>query len=149
LCSLLNGQFFKDLTVNKHHGRMSENDWVQLGVDMSKIKAPVSWGRYPRNIEKHIKSFKAEELSNFLVHYLLPLLFGRADCATFRALQHVVFFVSVATSYEIKMKEVEEAKEQLIGFTRWYYDTFYGGNPERLPACKYTIHGMLHLIEDI
>jgi hypothetical protein len=47
---------------------MSEKEWQQLGIDMAGIGAPVSWGRYPRDIAKYMKGFKAEELSNFLVH---------------------------------------------------------------------------------
>ena len=87
LCALLNGTFFKAGHLNNHPGRMSEKDWIQLGVDMAKIGAPASWGRYPRNIQKYIKGFKAEELSSFLIHYLLPLSFKRVNASTYHALQ--------------------------------------------------------------
>jgi hypothetical protein len=84
LCKLLNGEYFKDheCDVNDQAG-MSSKSWEELGVDMAKIEAPVSWGRYPRNIAKHIKGFKAEELQNFLIHYLLPLSFDRVPATTF------------------------------------------------------------------
>lgn len=34
-------------------------------------------------------------------------------------------------------------------FTEWYYETFYQGKEEQLPACKYIIHGLPHLAFDI
>ena len=149
LCALLNGTFFKAAHLNNHAGRMSEKDWRQLGVDMGNIGAPVSWGRYPRNIEKYIKGFKAEELSNFLLHYLLPLSFNRVNLATYRALQRLVLAISLATSFELKCLEIEEIERHLTLFVGWFYDTFYQRNYERLPVCKYTIHSLLHLIRDV
>jgi hypothetical protein len=149
LCALLSGKFFKENALNNHDGRMTEKEWVDLGVDMSEIEAPVSWGRYPRNIERYIKSFKAEELSNFLVHYLLPLSFNRVSRTTFRALQRFVLAISLATSYQVTMEEIDEIETNLNLFTKWYYDTFYQGHYDRLPACKYTIHAILHLVHDI
>jgi len=149
LCELVSGKYFKDAILNNHSGRMTEKDWVKLGIDMSNIEAPVSWGRYPRNIEKYIKGFKAEELSNFLIHYLLPLSFNRVSRSTFRAFQRLVFAISMAISYEINMEEIDEVETHLILFIKWFYDTFYQGKYERLPACKYTIHAMVHIFQDI
>ena len=108
LCALLSGKYFKTAELNDHGGRMTEKDWENLGIDMSRIRAPVSWGRYPRNIEKYIKGFKAEELSNFLIHYLLPLSFGRVNSITFRALQRLVFVISMAASYQATYSEIKE-----------------------------------------
>jgi hypothetical protein len=68
LCQLLSRSFFKLAPLNEHQGGMSEREWQQLGVDMTKIESPKDWGRYVRNIEKCIKGFKTEESSNFLVH---------------------------------------------------------------------------------
>ena len=149
LCALLNGTFFKAGHLNNHPGRMSEKYWVQLGVDMAKIGAPASWGRYPRNIQKYIKGFKAEELSSFLIHYLLPLSFKRVNASTYRALQRLVLSVSLSTSFQLTNDEIEEIELHLKLFMQWFYDTFYQQKYERLPACKYTMHALLHLIRDI
>jgi len=149
LCKLLNGSFFKSKELNRHSGRMSENDWKELGVDMARIEAPVSWGRYPRNIEKYMKSFKAEELFNFLVHYLLPLTFGRVLAKTYQALERLVLAVSLSVSYEITHDEITEIEQHLEAFVKWYYETFYDNNYERLPACKYTVHCILHIAQGI
>jgi hypothetical protein len=71
LCALVNSTYFSkkaQSSLNTHSGCMSEKDWRQLGDDMERIGSPASWGRYPRNIAKYIKGFKAEELQNFLIH---------------------------------------------------------------------------------
>jgi len=149
VCALINGSFFKSADLNNHDGRMTEKDWERLGVDMSNIRAPVSWGRYPRNIEKRIKGFKAEELSNFLVHYLLPLSFNRVPHPTYKALQSLVLAVSLATSYQVTYDEIMEIERHLALVAKWYYGTFYQGNCDRLPACKYTMHALLHLEHDV
>jgi len=69
--------------------------------------------RYPRNIEKNIKSFKAEELGSFLTRYLLPLVYGRVSEQTFRALQRLVFAVSKAVGVELDDEEIEEIEYQM------------------------------------
>lgn len=149
LCGLMNGKFFKSAALNEQSARMTENEWVDLGNDMANIRAPVSWGRDPRNIERYINSFKAEELSNFLGHYLLPLCVDRVDRPTYKALQSLVLAISIAISYDLYHHEIQEVEDHIIRFMKWYYDTFYQGKQERLPACKYTIHGLLHLADGL
>jgi len=149
LCRLLNGTYFKTTELNNHGGRITEKQWKDIGIDMAKIESPTSWGRYPHNIEKYIKSFKAEELSNFLIHYSLPLLFNRVNQATFKAWQSLVLALSISISYEIRYEEVELIQKHILIFLHWFYDTFYRSEYERLPACKYTIHALAHLIDGI
>ena len=149
LCTLLNGSYFKTAHLNQHDGSMSEAQWTQLGVDMANIGAPVSWGRYPRNIALYMKSFKAEELSNFLLHYLLPLSFRRVNATTYRALQRLVLAMSLATSFELGNDEIAEIEKHLTLFVEWFYDTYYQRNYDRLPACKYTVHSLLHVVQDV
>jgi hypothetical protein len=116
---------------------------------MATIEGPVSWGRYPQNIEKYIKGFKAEELNNFLIHYLLPLTAGRVDADTYKALQQLVLIISLSTSYEITERQIEEIELLLRQFLQWFYKTYYANEPSRLPVCKYTVHGLLHLLHDL
>jgi hypothetical protein len=149
LCALLNGTFFKEKDLNDHAARITKADWEALGRDMSKIEAPSSYGRDPRDIAKYIKGFKAEELSNFLIHYLLPLCFQRVSGSTYRALQHLVFAISLATSYQLQDTELDEIEHHIKQFTEWYYATFYQRQYARLPACKYTVHALLHLAREV
>jgi len=105
--------------------------------------------RYPRNIEKYIKGFKAEELGTFLIWYLLLLSFRRVNETTYRALQRLVFFVSKATATEITNDEIMEMDYQLQQILDWFYTTFYRNTAKNLPVCKYTVHGLTHLIKNI
>jgi hypothetical protein len=154
LCRLLSGTYFKERQAHLNvegigEIRMSTGEWRLLGVDMAKIGAPMSWGRYPRDISKYIKGFKSEELQNFLTHYLLPLVFNRVNESTYQALQRFVLAISLATSMELDSTEVEIIDKQLTVFIEWFYNTYYQRNYERLPVCKYIAHCLLHLKHDI
>ena len=149
LCDLFNGTYFKAGKVNEDTGLLSKAQWITLGEEMARIDAPESYGRPPRDIQFYSGQFKAEDWSNFIMHYLLPLFYGLVNDATYQALQRLVLAVSVATSYEISDNEIDELDLNLRLFSKWFYDTFYGRKYERLPACKYTIHCLCHLAGDI
>lgn len=149
LCRLLNGTFFKEAVLNEHEGGMSTKEWDQLGVNMSRIRSPKDWGRYPRNISRYMNRFKAEELSNFLMHWLLPLTFNRVNPSTYKALQRLVFAMSLATSPELRYSEINEIEKHLTLFLIWFYNIYYQQDPRRLPVCKYTVHALMHLVRDI
>ena len=149
LCRLINRSFFKEAALNEHDGGMSAKDWVQLGIDMSQIRSPKDWGRSPRNISLNLKSFKAEELSNFLIHWLLPLTFNRVTPSTYKALQSFVLAISLATSPELEYSEIDEIGKHLALFLKWFLNTYYQDNNRRLPVCKYTVHALMHLVRDV
>jgi len=149
LCDLFNGTYFKVGKVNEDTALLSDAQWITLGEEMARIDAPESNGRAPRDIHFYSGQFKAEDWSNFLIHYLLPLSYGLVNDATYQALQRLVLAVSVATSYKISYDEIDEVDRNLRLFSKWFYDMFYGRKYERLPACKYTIHCLCHLAEDI
>ena len=150
LCALFNGSYFKSGSpLNNHDMRIPTAQWETLGREMGEIEAPTSWGRDPRDIAKYIKSFKAEDLSNFLTHYMLPLFFERVPATVYRALQQLVLAMSLATGYEIESTELDIIERLLKSFTTWFYDTFYRGQYERLPVCKYTVHALLHLSREV
>jgi hypothetical protein len=150
LCAFLSGTYFKSANLNEPNPTgMAPGSWSELGTDMRNIDAPVSFGPNPRNIETDLYNLKAEELSNFLLLYLLPLSFNRVSAATYKALQSLVLAVSMAVSYEVTYAEIEEIEDHLTRFAKWYYDTLYRQDYERLPACKYTIHCVLHVARDL
>lgn len=149
LCDLIKGTYFKDMELNEHPARLTTAEWIEFGEEMAEIDAPTSYGRNPRDIQLNMGQFKAEDWSNFLIHYLLPLSINRVDDITYKALQRLVFAISLAISYEVSYQEMDEIEHNLWLFSKWYYDTFYGREYERLPACKYTIHCLLHLAADI
>jgi hypothetical protein len=89
--------------------------------------APVSWERDPRNIERSINLFKAEDLLNFRGHYLLLLCINKVDPAAYKALQSLVLAISIATSYKVTNTGIQEVEDHIVQFAKWYYDTFYQG----------------------
>jgi hypothetical protein len=149
LCRLLNRTFFKEAVLNEHEGGVSAKEWGQLGEDMSRIRSPKDWGRYPRDISQHVKGFKAEELSNFLMHWLLPLTFNRVNPGTYKALQRLVFAMSLATLPELRHSEIGEIEKHLTLFLIWFYNIYCQQDPRRLPVCKYTVHALMYLVRDI
>jgi Transposase family tnp2 len=149
LCALFNGTYFKNPILNKHPSSLSPNEWTSLGVDMSHIESPTSWGRPPRDISKYIASFKAEDFNNFLLYYLLPLIHRRVPPTTFTALRRWILFVTTATSIEIRYTEMDLIDSQLRLFMDWFHDTFYQRDHERLPICKYTEHCIMHILRDL
>jgi hypothetical protein len=77
LCAFLAGTYFKLANLNDPNPTgMAQGSWAELGIDMHNIDAPGSFGPNPRNIDTDLSSFKAEELSNFVLLYLLPLSFN-------------------------------------------------------------------------
>ena len=105
--------------------------------------------RYSRNIAVNLKSFKAEELSTFLVRYLLPLVYGQVNNKTYQALQRLVVSISKATGLELTHVEIDEIEYQMNEFLKWFYDTFYGGKTANLATCKYTVHALSHLAQNL
>jgi Transposase family tnp2 len=149
LCGLFNGTFFKDTSLNKHAASLSTSEWTTFGADMAKIEAPTSWGRPPRDISRYMGSFKAEDLYNFLMYYMRPLIHGLVSRDTFQALRRLVVLTTMATSIEIRYTDMDFIETQLTLFMKWFYDAFYQNDHERLPICKYTEHCLLHIVRDI
>jgi len=149
ICALLSGTYFKDPTLNgEMRGRMSSQQWDQFGMNLETAKVPTSWGRIPQHI-RYIKGYKAEDFSNLLTYYILPLSFNRVDNATYRALQRLVLVKILAESYQISDQDLAEIELNLNKFTKWFYDTYYGRKYDRLPVCKYTMHGLSHLVQSL
>jgi len=151
LMNLISGNYFGESSrhLNQKTALMSAKEWEALGVDMAKIRAPMTLGRKPENIQKYIKSFKAAELDVFLIYYLLPLIRGRVKEDEYIALTRLVFAVHLATDYEVLRTDVSEIQTHLGKFIHWFYKKFYRGDSELLPVCKYTIHGLIHLARNV
>jgi hypothetical protein len=84
-----------------------------------------------------------------LIRYLLPLTYQRVNDATFRALQRLVFVISKAVGIDITYADITEIESQMKLFLDWFYLTFYGKKIERLSACKYTVHALCHMAQNL
>jgi hypothetical protein len=148
ICALLSGTFFKDHNLNAHMGKMSLGQWDAFGMDLRTAKVPTSWGRILQHV-KYINSYKVEDFSNLLTYYLLPLAFNPVDQTTYRALQSLVFVKILAESYEISEQDLADIEFNLNKFIKWFYETYYRREYSRLPACKYMVHGLSHLVQSL
>ena len=80
---------------------------------------------------------------------MLPWSFKRVSPTNYCALMYLALIMSMSTSYQLTLQEIDEIEKHLIAFVKWYYDTFYQGCQERLPVCKYTAHALLHIAKDM
>jgi hypothetical protein len=73
-------KFYKINNLEKVYS-VSKKDWKEIGriLEQNKNNIPSSIGRVPRNIHKHSAGYKAEEWSNWIMFFSLPLLKGRIE----------------------------------------------------------------------
>ena len=57
--------------------------------------------------------------------------------------------ITMAASIEIRYTDMDLMETQLNFFMKWFYDSFYQNDHERLPICKYTEHCLPHIVRDI
>jgi hypothetical protein len=66
-----------------------------------------------------------------------------------KALQRFVFSISKATGLELTHPEIDEIEYQMNEFLKWFYATFYGEKVANLAGCKYTVHALSHLLQNL
>jgi len=73
---LWTGHFFKDDSLNRTPFIIPNSSWEKISKQMqnNKKSMPLEFGRPPRNILKHNAGYKAEEWSNWITLYSIPLL---------------------------------------------------------------------------
>lgn len=73
------GTFFREIQDSGHDYIISSNVWAEIGKMMEKNRKnmPLDFGRPPIDIQRHSAAFKAEDWSNWVILYSLPLLQGR------------------------------------------------------------------------
>ena len=77
---LWSNKFYKTNDAEKAYS-IGNQDWKQIGriLEQNKYNIPTSIGRVPRNIYNHSAGYKAEEWSNWIMFFSLPLLKGRIE----------------------------------------------------------------------
>jgi Transposase family tnp2 len=125
--------------------------WRDIGSDMERSlrSIPSSYGKSLRNIQKYNKSFKAEEWSNFLLHYSSVLLHDRLRQDLFEHYGKLVAAIDLAIDYEISNENIRCIKSLLIDFVSEYEELYYQYEVLRVLACLPTFHLLLHLHESI
>lgn len=130
---------------------ISAADQSIIGARMarSRTTVPVFVSRTPRDISKHMNSFKATEWFEFTMIYSLPLL---RDILPDYALHNWIYFVEalrLAVQVELTAIEVQRLEECLRLFVTGMEDIYYQGHNSRLQCCTSQVHGLLHLTQSI
>jgi len=125
--------------------------WVDIGNDMecSLRSIPTSYGKSLQYIHKYHRSFKAQEWSNFLLHYSSVLLHGRLRQDLFEHYGKLVAAIDLAIDYEITTRNIRDIKRLLTDFVSDYEKLYYQYEEPRISACFATFHLLLHLHESI
>ena len=147
------GEFLK---VNDTNGDDDElaippPTWADIGRDMecSRRSIPLSYGKALHNICKYNLSFKAEEWSNFFLHYSSVLLHGRLRQDLFKHYSKLVAAIDLAIDYEITFDDIRRIKSFVIEVVSAYEKLYYQYDELRVSACLPTFHLLLHLHESI
>ena len=139
-------RFADELTIPR-------SNWRLIGKDMenSLRSIPSSYGKALRNISKYSGSFKAEEWSNFLLHYSSVLLHGRGRLRQdlFEHYGKLVAAIDIAIDYDLTTEQINSIKTLLIEFVSDYERLYYQYDLLRISACLPTFHLLLHLHESI
>ncbi|TFK45219.1 hypothetical protein OE88DRAFT_1715451 [Heliocybe sulcata] len=101
-------------------------------------------------ISPHIWSVIAESWA-FWFMYIAPIVLqGRFKAPKYYkhacALGEIM---RISSQFEISDQDVEVLREKIIKWVEKYEKYYYQYKEERLPACPLTIHGLLHLPDDI
>src|SRR5437667_9134820 len=112
---------------------------------------PSSYGKVLRDISRYSGSFKAEEWSNFLLHYSSVLLHGRGRLRQdlFEHYGKLVAAIDIAIDYDLTTEQINSIKTLLIEFVSNYERLYYQYDLLRISACLPTFHLLLHLHESI
>ena len=72
------GTFSREIQESDSDYILSNNVWVEIGKLMEKNRKnmPLDFGRPPIDIQRHSAAFKAEDWTNWVMLYSLPLLQG-------------------------------------------------------------------------
>src|SRR5204862_3640923 len=109
----------------------------------------LSYGKALHNICKYNLSFKAEEWSNFFLHYSSVLLHGRLRQDLFKHYSKLVAAIDLAIDYEITFDDIRRIKSFVIEVVSAYEKLYYQYDELRVSACLPTFHLLLHLHESI
>src|SRR5437667_6003099 len=112
---------------------------------------PSSYGKALRDISRYSGSFKAEEWSNFLLHYSSVLLHGRGRLRQdlFEHYGKLVAAIDIVIDYDLTTEQINSIKTLLIEFVSEYEKLYYQYDDLRISACLPTFHLLLHLHESI
>ncbi|CAI2190682.1 18548_t:CDS:2 [Funneliformis geosporum] len=140
--------FFKENQENNYDYILSSKIWTEIGNIMEKNKKnkPLDFGRPPINIQRYSASFKAEDWSNWVILYSLPLLQDYLSEIYINGWAKFVYAVKLCLKKTITITELTEINKLFCEFVT-HYDRL--NNSSQIPAVLISYHYWLHITTSI
>lgn len=124
---------------------------MQIGLEMAAATktVPVSIARRPRDINKHVGSFKATEWSEFITIWSAPLLRHRLPIKAFKSWLYFVQGVRLAVKVSLTQDDVTQLQMLFENSVMTTEKLFYDGDRNRVSVCTSQLHALLHVAENI
>ena len=81
-----------------------------------KKTTPSVYGRYPKDFTHQKGEYKAEDYSNFLHHYSLPLFYQNLDPTVFKVWKHFAYGATLSMKIEIDEHDIGGAEMVFVTF---------------------------------
>jgi hypothetical protein len=100
--------FGRDVNAGASDYEISGADWVEIGKELHDARktTPAHWGRAPRNINDDSAHYKAEEWKNWILRWLIPLLYRRLPAKYLKEWYYLVNALRAAVSFNIDEESV-------------------------------------------
>ncbi|KIJ69616.1 hypothetical protein HYDPIDRAFT_106255 [Hydnomerulius pinastri MD-312] len=151
LISLWTGAF-KGIDTGREAYELESSVWTAIceATGASGSTLPSTYCSRPPNPETECLACKADTWS-FWTQYLGPVLLRQrfSKPKYYKHFVKLVKMIRVCLQFELSTTDVEDLR---IGFASWvkeYEDIYYQHDPQRLPTCTVTIHGLLHIADSI
>ncbi|KAJ3508428.1 hypothetical protein NMY22_g16620 [Coprinellus aureogranulatus] len=143
---------FKGLDEGGECYEIPDHIWSQIAKETEDATKtiPASFVRVLKNIQAHRTHFTAEAYC-FWFCYLFPILL-RGRFRNTKYYKHGCLLVKImkrCLQFAITKDELDELERDIIQWVKLYEKYYYQYKEERLSVCVLTIHGLLHIVDDI
>lgn len=130
---------------------LSEAQLADIGLCLEKAAktVPVSVSQVPRDIHRHVKSYKATEWFDWIMIFSVPMLSGRLPDY---ALHHWILFrdaARLAVQVQVSQAMIQVIESKLREFVERAETIYYQGISHRLPLCTSQLHSLLHVASNL
>ncbi|KAJ7777637.1 hypothetical protein DFH07DRAFT_911583 [Mycena maculata] len=140
---------YKSLDVGLEEYEIPEDVWVQIWQETAEAvhHLPADFVRALGNGPTY---FTAEAWCFWIVYLAPVLLEGRFSDPKYHShLCQYSDIVKRCIGFVITYDQIDELQDRIIDWVRKYEEYYYQYDEERLSACPLTIHGLLHVADDI
>ncbi|KAF5315532.1 hypothetical protein D9611_004820 [Ephemerocybe angulata] len=143
---------YKGLDEGEQSYEIAPHIWNDIGDETAAAveNIPAHFVRVLRNINTDRSGFTAESWCFWFI-YLAPILLrGRfKETKYYKHMCKLVTIMKTSLKYSLTSEELDILEADIIEWVRDYEKYYYQYRSERLSACVLTIHGLLHVVDDI